>query len=116
MNNIWLMIPLLLPMTALTADAKPLEYTIPVHVQKSWLVPFYWHDLYIYRQHLSVLIEGRKYELEDEKDRSIPLRIGDYKARTLKTGSIRPYEDLRVYELLFPDGQTRRYALVGEEE
>jgi hypothetical protein len=32
------------------------------------------------------------------------------------TGAKTAYDDVQEYEFFFPDGQTRRYSLAGEEE
>jgi len=65
-------------------------------------------------QHLTVLIDGKKYQL-DTSSGSL-LRVGDYKAKVEKDNTQRTYEYERVYEFLFADGSTRRYWVVGEDE
>ena len=103
-----------LPALALAENPDPSKYVIPVHVQRSWVV---WVSPNSSSQlHLQVVVGGKKYELEETKARQELLKPGDYMARTLKTGAKTAYDDAQEYEFLFPDGQTRRYALAGEEE
>lgn len=64
---------------------------------------------------LSVVIEGKKYELESTHGDAI-LRTGDYRAKVSEYEHSRSYEYNMRYELLFPDGKTREYKVVGEEE
>jgi hypothetical protein len=67
-------------------------------------------------QKLNVTIDGKKYEMEEQRPRIDLLRIGDYKAKILKDETSRPYEYERTYEFHFADGKTRRYVVVGEFE
>jgi len=114
MKNSILALLLVLPTLALAENPDPNKYVIPVHVQRSWVV---WVSPGSTSQlHLQVVVGGKKYELEETKARLELLKPGDYMARTLKTGAKTAYDDVQEYEFLFPDGQTRRYALAGEEE
>ena len=67
-------------------------------------------------QRLTVLVDGKKYELLDTHWRPDLLRVGDYKAKILKDETVRSYEYQRTYEFLMPDGETRQYAVVAEME
>ncbi len=114
MKNLVLALLLVLPTLALAENPDPSKYVIPVHVQRSWVV---WVSNDTSAQlHLQVVVGGKKYELEETKGRQQLLKPGDYIARTLKTGAKTAYDDVQEYEFLFPDGQTRRYELVGEED
>jgi hypothetical protein len=113
-------LPLLTFMLATMASAEkpnPADYTIAVHVQSS-------HLFYLCQsaslcgnwQRLQVTIDGKKYELQTNIKSYEVLRVGDYKAKIKKNESKVPYEYDCSYEFLFPDGETRVYAVSGEEE
>jgi len=125
MKKIFLVILLLMPLAA-WAKPKPADYTITVHVKSSHMN--YECDTLIFghpdcgnRQHLNVIIDGKKYEL-DGGQRDYLLHVGDYKAKILADDSpdnIAPegdYEYRLKYEFLFPNGKTRKYLVVGESE
>jgi len=105
---------------AAAPDAQ--DYSVPAHVTKSWVVTTCGNSVCSYFVHLAVIIDGKKYELQDERQRHQVLKPGDYHAKLLqdvrghKTSADTDYEDVRIYEFLFSDGKTRRYELVGEEE
>jgi hypothetical protein len=66
-------------------------------------------------QQLSVIIAEKHYELEANTNTKV-LPVGDYMAR-ISYDKIDPNQEyVRVYELLFADGTTRRYTVVGESE
>jgi len=117
-----ILIALMLLTPALTCAAKPApnpaDYTITVHVLSSHVVGLNIgsSDRYIWRQHLTVLIDGKKFELDGESSDLELLRLGDYKAKILKDESKRAYEYQRIYEFLFPDGATRDYYVASEPE
>ncbi len=107
---------------------KPADYTLVVHVQSSDLVTWCYevlgHPFCETKQHLNVVIGGKKYELNGNDDDNGVLRTGNYKARML-TGddsdipeAPRAYEIYNTdgYEFLFPDGKSRKYSIVGESE
>jgi hypothetical protein len=109
------------------AKPKPADYTITVHVQSSHMSYECDSTLAIghpdcgKRQHLNVIIDGKKYEL-DGGQRDYLLRVGDYKAKVLADDSQDDsspegsYEYRLKYEFLFPNGKTRKYLVVGESE
>lgn len=117
MKKILLAIFLLVP--ALAGAAKPApnpaDYTVAIHVQASRLADLCAPGC-VWVQHLTVIIEGKKYELSDTLPRTDLLRTGDYKAKIFKNETERPYEYQRTYELLMSDGGTRRYVVVAEME
>lgn len=99
---------------------NPADFTIAVHVQSSHLVEFCGdstngNSVCSWQQKLSVLIDGKKYELQSGSKIEL-LHVGDYKAKIAKDETQHSYEYLRTYEFLFPDGQTREYSVVGETE
>ena len=97
------------------APTVPATYTITVHVLGSHLTDDC-SSTCVWAQHLSVTIDGKKYELEDASPRTDLLHIGDYKAKIVKEDTSKTYAYLRTYEFLFADGQTRKYIVVGEGE
>ena len=105
-----LAILLMVPALAWADNPNPAAYTITVHVQSSKLVNC---DSEL---QMVVLIDGKKYELQDESPNSSVIHVGDYKARIVKEDTSHSYSYTRTYEILFPDGSTRTYAVVGESE
>jgi hypothetical protein len=96
--------------------ANPADYTIAVHVQRSQLVEQCVSGLCGMVEHMDVVIDGKKFELSEGSYRQDLLRVGDYKAKILKDETTRAYEYLRTYEFVLPDGKTRDYIVVAEEE
>jgi len=94
---------------------NPADYTITVHVQASRLAQSHYVNLATVQQ-LTVVIDGKKYELQERYPGNDVLRVGDYKARIAEDKTQRAYEYQRTYEFLFPDGQIRQYYVVGEEQ
>jgi len=113
MKNIVLALLLVLPTLALAENPDRSKYVIPVHVLRSWIT---WDCPGGSQLHLQVVVGRKKYELQETHARRELLKPGDYMARTLKPGTNTAYDDVQEYEFLFPDGQTRRYSLAGEEE
>ncbi len=128
------LIAILMLTPALSWAAKPTpnpaDYPITVHVQSSQLT----YSCLGYSgscsagqqvQHLTVMVDGKKYELESGFENYV-LRVGDYKARIYVAPNKRPgfekndtpsaYEYTKSYEFLFPDGKMRQYFVVGESE
>ncbi len=90
------------------AAPNPADYTINVHVSSARV-----NGGGAIR--LKVTLDGKKCELEGlDVERSL-LVPGDYKAKSvpLKVKDVHTYDVYGTYEFLFPDGKTRRYALVG---
>ncbi len=115
-----LLFTLLLLMPALVCQAKekpapnPADYTVSVHVQSSRLV---YEDRFArYKQDLTVLIDGKKYDLYDSEYHNDLLRVGDYKAKIVEDENNHSFEYRRIYELLLPNGETRQYMVVAETE
>lgn len=110
---------LLAPALAFAADKpNPADYTVTIHVQSSHLIDICSSDIKGatcgWTQSLTVLIDGTKYEIMDQRYDNAVLRLGDYKARIVKDDTSRAYEYTRTYELLFADGATRKYNVIGE--
>ena len=109
-----LLTPALALATKLTLSSA--DYTITVHVQSSQLTLNCETGGCSWAQRLAVLIDGKKYELLSAGVETKLLRVGDYKARTVKDVTATAYEYGRIYEFLFADGKTRQYTVVGESE
>jgi len=93
------------------------EYPINVHVSASqWvIVPSGIGPLVA--QKISVVITGKKYELEaDAKGKVTLLALGDYKARLIEDIHKDAYESSQTYELQFSDKKTRKFIMVGQSE
>ena len=95
-------------------NPNPADYTINVHVSKSRMTTkgtsiVHWQDL-------SVVIDGKKYELESDGAPNMLLALGDYKAKLVKDEHHGTYDSLRVYEFLFPDQKTRKFILIEQTD
>lgn len=90
-------------------DPAPGEYTINIHVSSSSIATGG-------RQDLSVVIDGKKYELLCECATGTILGLGDYKAKLVKDEHKTTYDSIRVYEFLFADKKTRRFEVIGQTE
>ncbi len=102
---------------------NPAEYTVNVHVVSSRLETQFLSGKSPNQttQELDVAIDGKKYELAGS-----PVRIsllargfivpGEYKAKLVKESHKGTYASTAEYELLFPDGATKKFEVVGETE
>jgi hypothetical protein len=103
------------------AQTKAAGYPVKVHVSASSIG----YDCGVSRgdsscksvQQLSVLIDGAKYQLESETffPKGI-VAIGDYQAKLVDDQQKPTHEFTRVYELMFPDGSTRKFNVTGQME
>jgi len=95
------------------ADQK--DFSIKVHVSSSEIRG--WGPGLV--ECITVLIDGKKYELARSNvsgKEIFPIHPGDYQARMVKDGAKGAGQFDRDYELLFGDGKTERYHVVGESE
>jgi hypothetical protein len=92
-------------------EPNPADYTINVHVSSARV-----NGRGAIR--LKVTLDGKKVELEGLDVESSLLKPGDYKAKAIpvKVKDVHTYDVYGNYELLFPDGKTRKYNLVGVAE
>jgi hypothetical protein len=97
-------------------DTNPADYPVVVHVQSSRFVDVCGGPQCAWVLHLWVVIDGKKYELSENKTRTDLLRVGDYKAKISLDEHDREYEYQRMIEFRFPDGWTRKFIVVGESE
>ena|ERR1700678_3415798 len=111
-NNIVLALILVLPSFLCAENPNPSDYPVAVHVQSSRLVVS--HDGVT--QDLTATIDGKHVELEGALTQQYVLRTGDYKAKVVKDEHSRSYEYQKTYEILFSDGKTRKFLVVGEDE
>jgi len=98
---------------ASAANPNPAEYTVNIHVSASRMVTAHAPGFF---QQLSVVIAGKRYELESESTVNALLAIGDYKAKLVKDEHREAYDSYQVYEFLFPDQKTRKFIVVGQTE
>ena len=102
---------LVLQLFATLAPAAPApapdDYAINVHVTSSYVLNG--------DQGLDVLINAKKYQLRGILRGGL-LALGDYKAKLTKDQHPAPYLSSQEYELLFPDGKTRKFELTGQSE
>ena len=125
MARVFVFLILLSSVAVIAQEAKPNpdDYTVDVHVRSSRLVDSCSRvsngtSVCVWVHELKVEIDGKNYDLHSEtlKWYAGILRTGGYKARVLKQDAKRSYEYNRTYELLFPDGRTRKYMVDGESE
>jgi hypothetical protein len=70
-----------------------------------------------YVQHLTVLMDGKHYQLNGTAYSSDILQAGQYKARIQKDDSHgQTYNRTLIYRLLFPDGKTADFLVVGQDQ
>ncbi len=68
-------------------------------------------------QRLNVIIGGKKYELVGGPTNPYAvLALGDYMAKLVKDEHKTTYDSYQIYEILFPDHKTHKFAVVGQTE
>ncbi|MGA3131575.1 MAG: hypothetical protein ABSD59_12285 [Terracidiphilus sp.] len=97
---------------ALAGDEK--DFPIKVHVSSSEVKAVYGGV----NQYIAVLIDGKKYEWAPTSKFGVgyPIHPGDYQARLVKDEAKGNGQFDREYEILFADGKTTKYQVVGEFE
>jgi hypothetical protein len=125
MARVFVFLILLSSLSVIAQEAKPNpdDYKVNVHVKSSRLGESCSSvsnggSVCVWVHELKVEIDGKTYDLGSEtlKWYAGVLRTGSYKARMLKQDAKRSYEYNRTYELLFPDGRTRKYQVTAEYE
>ncbi len=114
MQKLAFVILLLFSAYAWAADPNPADYTVNVHVSSSRMVIE--SRSIAFQQKLSVVIGGRKYELESDIPVNVLLALGDYKAKFVQDEHKNAYDSSQVYEFLFSDKKTRKFRVVGLTE
>jgi len=115
MNRILLALLLAATKTRLGQTGHAIEYNIDVLVQSSRLVNECTGGVQCGSyQDLTVVIDGKQYELKGTNYSSDLLRTGIYKAGILKDEHNHPYEYQLIYEFIFSDGKTLSYQVVRE--
>lgn len=68
-------------------------------------------------QMLDAVIDGKKYELRSETilQKGV-VALGDYKAKLVSDKQKPTHEFTREYDLMFPDGSTRKFTVIGQME
>lgn len=102
-------------------NQKPPSYPIDVQVQASSLVnvcgTISQGSDCGYVQHLSVVIDGKHYQLNSTAYSSDILQAGAYKANIQKDDHHgQAYQYTRIYRLVFPDGKFSDYLVVEEDQ
>jgi hypothetical protein len=91
------------------------DYNITIHVSTSRMV--FAPDSIAHYQYLTVIIDGKKYELQSLGAPNTLLMLGNYKAKIVRNShGAGEYESWRVYEILFPNQKTREFVVVGQSE
>ena len=96
------------------------EYSVSVQVQSSRLIlrcePAGFAPYCQHMQYFTAIIDGKKLELDSTQTTNSLLRVGTYMAKVVHADPPNAYETHLEYEFLFPDGKTRKYLVVGEDE
>lgn len=68
-------------------------------------------------QQISAMVDGVKYEMESETffPKGI-VALGDYEAKLVDDQQKPTREFSRSYDLMFPDGSTRKFRVIGQTE
>ena len=99
------------------AAPNPDEHPINVHVISSYFVASTgMFEKSVTVQKLSVLIDGKKYELSALATKAGLLTPGDYKAKLVRDEHMTAYESYQAYELVFPDKNIRKFFVTGQTE
>ena len=103
------------------AQSKSADYTIKIHVSATRIGV----DCGVFNgnsscktvQQLTAQIDGAKYELQSETffPKGI-VALGDYQAKLIKNTVKPTHEFSREYDLVFPDGSTRKFRVIGQTE
>lgn len=113
-------IALLTVLLAGIASAAPTQNggTVNVHIYAThWFVSPSPAGMYSTEvEKLDAVISGKKYELEADAKGVWLMPLGDYKAKRVKNARNPAGETSQTYEFLLPNGQTRKFIVVGESE
>jgi hypothetical protein len=106
---------------ALAADnkANPADYPLAVHVSASeYALPM--NGL---NEIVTATIDGKHYQLQGPASSAKIfshgnglINPGDYQAKLTADEHKTSYESLQQYEILFPDGTTRRFSVIAQSE
>jgi hypothetical protein len=95
----------------------PADYPLNVHVSGAEYAPNVLYQL------LTVTIDGKHYQVEGPTSSAKAymhgnglLNLGDYHAKQLVNTQKTAYESIQSYELLMPDGTTRRFSVIAQSE
>jgi hypothetical protein len=105
--------------SAAGAEAKndPSQYPVTVHVSAAASASPSNYAVEI----LTVTIDGKHYQLAGSGFSgkvccSGLINLGDYHAKLMKDQHKTSYESLQQYEILFPDGSTRKFDVIAQSE
>ena len=110
----------------LGADAKndPTQFPLAVHISSSSYAPSYDITLFSQIQEIvSATINGKHYRLIGPTSSSRAfvrgnglINPGDYHAKLSLNEHKTAYESRQQFEILFPDGTTRRFGVIAQSE
>jgi hypothetical protein len=116
------------PQWSLGAEAKndPSQFPLSMHISASTYAPEYGSSLKTFDdldQIVTSTIDGKHYELLGPTSSAKAfmhgnglINPGDYHARLSKNEHKTAYESLQEFEILFPDGTTRRFSVIEQSE
>jgi len=107
---------------ALQAQTNSAGYNVTIHVTQTRVAVGFGDgtlgasSLRI-EQRLTAKVGGSTYELTS--DTALPkgvVALGDYKAKLVKDETKPTNEFMKTYDLMFPDGSTRKFQVTGQME
>ena len=107
------------PAHAADAKANPADYPLAMHVSASTYAAAA-NTLY---EIVSATIDGKHYQLQGPTSSARIfshgnglINPGDYHAKMAMDEHKTSYESLQQFEILLPDGTTRRFGVIGQSE
>ena len=117
MKKLVLVVLLLSAFSFAANKPNPSDYNVDVHVSASvaQVTNGFGYSF------LNVVIAGKNYQLLAERGdvnrKALTiLALGDYKAKLVTDERDTAYQSIQIYELLFPDGKTAKFDVVGVSE
>jgi hypothetical protein len=103
------------------AAANPADYPITLHVTASRLLAYGDGANTRVYEHMDVVIDGKKYELEGDaifasRNNWGVINCGNYKARLTTDIHRADYIFHQTYEILFPDNHPVKFDVTGQVE
>jgi hypothetical protein len=112
-------------LAARAADNKadPAQYTVAVHVSGSAYAYTIPNNSNLQFEVITATIDGKHYQLQGPTSSAKVfthgnglLNPGDYHAKLTEDKHNTSYESLEQFEILFPDGTTRKFNVVAQSE
>jgi hypothetical protein len=113
-----LLIPLVMPARA-EGQTNPGDYKLKIHVSAAEYAPSS-----TLQQILTVVIDGKHYRMIGPTSSARMfsgngtglLNPGDYKGKLVEDTHKSSFESIQSYELLLPDGKTRKFSVIMQGE